>query len=199
MCVQMTWTRLAGALILLCTDCTALAYQRQPRLLQRQPRLRQPLLTATEEPLLASADTAKQTALPPVPPLLKGRSNSAAIWRVAWPSVAIGLLRAALGQVDAWYIGRLGSSELQAISAASFFIWVVYIAGELSSVSARLRSPSPSPASALDAGTVCMGPAAPAAAAAPAATAVPVAATSPCPSTAVPIVVRKPFPVAISP
>lgn len=138
MCVHMA--RLAGALILLCTDCTALAYQRQPRLLQRQPRLRQPLLTATEEPLLASADTAKQTALPPVPPLLKGRSNSAAIWRVAWPSVAIGLLRAALGQVDAWYIGRLGSSELQAISAASFFIWVVYIAGELSSVGVHALS-----------------------------------------------------------
>ena len=78
--------------------------------------------------------------LPPLPPLLANRSNSAAIWRVAWPSVVIGLLRAALGQVDAWYIGRLGSAQLQAISAASFLVWTVYIAGELSSVGVHALS-----------------------------------------------------------
>ena len=31
------------------------------------------------------------------------------------PSVAIGLLRTALGQTDAWYIGRLGKKELEAM------------------------------------------------------------------------------------
>ena len=81
-----------------------------------------------------------EDTLPPLPPLLQGRSNTAAIWRVAWPSVVIGMLRAALGQVDAWYIGRLGGIELQAISAASFLVWVVYIAGELSSVGVHALS-----------------------------------------------------------
>lgn len=77
---------------------------------------------------------------PEVPPLLVGRSNTAAIWRVAWPSVAIGLLRTALGQIDAWYIGRLGSRQLEAIGAASFAVWLVYVAGELSSVGVHALS-----------------------------------------------------------
>eukprot|EP00966_Prymnesium_polylepis_P070861 1646452-Prymnesium_polylepis.1 len=75
-----------------------------------------------------------------VPPLLAGRSDNAAIWRVAWPSVVIGLLRTALGQIDAWYIGRLGAAQLQAMGAASFAVWLVYIAGELSSVGVHALS-----------------------------------------------------------
>ena len=41
-----------------------------------------------------------------VPPLLRNKTPVEAVWTVAWPSVAIGLLRTALGQTDAWYIGR---------------------------------------------------------------------------------------------
>lgn len=79
-------------------------------------------------------------ALPPVPPLLKGRSSSAAIWSVAWPSVVIGLLRTANGQVDAWYIGRLGAAQLEAISAAAFAVWMIYTVGELSAVGVHALS-----------------------------------------------------------
>lgn len=75
-----------------------------------------------------------------VPALFRGRSNRAAVWKVAWPSVAIGLLRTALGQIDAYMIGRLGSVELQAIGAASFAVWMVYILGELSSVGVHALS-----------------------------------------------------------
>ncbi|KAJ8602287.1 hypothetical protein CTAYLR_007858 [Chrysophaeum taylorii] len=75
-----------------------------------------------------------------VPALFRGRSNTAAVWKVAWPAVSIGLLRTALGQVDAYQIGRLGSVELQAIGAASFAVWLVYILGELSSVGVHALS-----------------------------------------------------------
>ena len=53
-----------------------------------------------------------------VPPLLRNKTPVEAVWTVAWPSVAIGLLRTALGQTDAWYIGRLGKKELEAMGAA---------------------------------------------------------------------------------
>lgn len=77
---------------------------------------------------------ARATRAAEIPLLFRERSARAAVWKVAWPSVAIGLLRTALGQVDAYQIGRLGSVELQAIGAASFAIWLVYILGELSSI-----------------------------------------------------------------
>ena len=75
-----------------------------------------------------------------VPPLLRGRSPAGAVVAVAWPSVAIGLLRTALGQVDAWYIGRLGSAELAAIGSASFGVWVVYLLGEVGSIGVQSLS-----------------------------------------------------------
>lgn len=75
-----------------------------------------------------------------IPALFIGRSNRAAVWKVAWPSVVTGLLRTSLGQVDAYMIGRLGSVELQAIGAASFAVWMVYILGELSSIGVHALS-----------------------------------------------------------
>ena len=69
-----------------------------------------------------------------VPPLLRNKTPVEAVWTVAWPSVAIGLLRTALGQTDAWYIGRLGKKELEAMGAASFGVWLVYLLGEVGAV-----------------------------------------------------------------
>ena len=54
--------------------------------------------------------------------------------------VCLDAFRARLGTAVAAPGVPLGSSELQAISAASFFIWVVYIAGELSSVGVHALS-----------------------------------------------------------
>lgn len=87
-----------------------------------------------------SLKMAAGSELPAVPALFRGRSNRAAVWHVAWPSVTIGLLRTMLGQVDAYMIGRLGSAQLQAIGAASFAVWMVYILGELASVGVHALS-----------------------------------------------------------
>ena len=73
-----------------------------------------------------------------VPPLLRNKTPVEAVWTVAWPSVAIGLLRTALGQTDAWYIGRLGKKELEAMGAASFGVWLVYLLGEVGPSACKL-------------------------------------------------------------
>jgi len=91
---------------------------------RQQPR-RPPLRLATVE------DVPRGGA---VPPLLRNKTPVEAVWTVAWPSVAIGLLRTALGQTDAWYIGRLGKKELEAMGAASFGVWLVYLLGEVGAV-----------------------------------------------------------------
>jgi len=85
-------------------------------------------------PRLATADAVDARGGGAVPPLLRGKTPVEAVWTVAWPSVAIGLLRTALGQTDAWYIGRLGKNELEAMGAASFGVWLVYLLGEVGAV-----------------------------------------------------------------
>uniref|UniRef100_A0A7S3K5A1 Multidrug-efflux transporter n=1 Tax=Aureoumbra lagunensis TaxID=44058 RepID=A0A7S3K5A1_9STRA len=77
-------------------------------------------------------EIAKKNKLPGL--FTKYSTTRAAVWAVAWPAVAIGLLRTALGQVDAYQIGRLGSLELQAMGAASFLVWTIYILGDLAAV-----------------------------------------------------------------
>ena len=88
--------------------CTLLCVASALVVPRQQPR-RPPLRLATVE------DVPRGGA---VPPLLRNKTPVEAVWTVAWPSVAIGLLRTALGQTDAWYIGRLGKKELEAMGAA---------------------------------------------------------------------------------
>ena len=93
-----------------------------------------------EKLLAVAVDSFSSTERTTVPSLFRGRSAAGAVVKVAWPSVATGLLRTALGQIDAYQIGRLGTVELQAISAASFAVWLVYILGELASVGVHALS-----------------------------------------------------------
>lgn len=68
-----------------------------------------------------------------VPPLLK-RPFRAALWQVAWPTITIGLMRSLYELVDAFWVGRLGLHQLEAIGAVSFATWIVFIMGELAGV-----------------------------------------------------------------
>ena len=83
--------------------------------LPRPPR--SALRTRRHEVARAIATDGGATSQPP--PLLRGKSPVEAVWAVAWPSVAIGLLRTALGQTDAWYVGRLGAAERAAAPTSS--------------------------------------------------------------------------------
>ena len=105
---------------------TALAWPVHSSCHGQQPRRRPPLRLAHIEDEVPRGGA--------VPPLLRNKTPVEAVWTVAWPSVAIGLLRTALGQTDAWYIGRLGKKELEAMGAASFGVWLVYLLGEVGAV-----------------------------------------------------------------
>jgi Na+-driven multidrug efflux pump len=61
-------------------------------------------------------------------------SHRRAIWTVAWPAMAIGVLRTLYGVIDAFWIGKLGPVELEAMGAASFATWIILILGELPAV-----------------------------------------------------------------
>mmetsp|Transcript_25348 Transcript_25348/g.72323 ORF Transcript_25348/g.72323 Transcript_25348/m.72323 type:complete len:569 (+) Transcript_25348:38-1744(+) len=68
-----------------------------------------------------------------LPPLLQ-LSRSAALWKIALPTIAIGLLRSAYGIIDSIWVGRLGAAQLAAMGASSFAFWVLLLLGEVASI-----------------------------------------------------------------
>lgn len=64
-------------------------------------------------------------------PKLLQKSPGAAVWQVAAPTMSIGLLRTLYGLTDAFWLGRCGPTELDAIGASSFAVWVILIVSEL--------------------------------------------------------------------
>jgi len=68
-----------------------------------------------------------------LPPLLRLPQDKA-LWQLAWPTIAIAVLRTAYGVIDSAWVGRLGSAELTAMAASSFAFWVLLIIGEVASV-----------------------------------------------------------------
>lgn len=68
-----------------------------------------------------------------LPPLLR-MSPVRAVWTVAWPMVAVGLLKTSYHLTDAWFIGKLGDAALSAVGGATFAWWMILIACELASV-----------------------------------------------------------------
>jgi len=54
-----------------------------------------------------------------------------ALWRLAWPLIAIGLLKTGMYLLDAYWIGSLGDRELTAIGGAAFAWWILWIIAEL--------------------------------------------------------------------
>lgn len=68
-----------------------------------------------------------------VPKLLE-QSTRLSILTIAGPAILIGCLRNLYGITDAYWIGRLGAVEVEAMGAASFAGWMVLIMGELAAV-----------------------------------------------------------------
>ncbi len=66
-------------------------------------------------------------------------SPGAAVWRVAWPMIALGQVRALYLAVDAWWVGRLGSEALTALAAASFGWWIIDHVCELAGTGTHAR------------------------------------------------------------
>lgn len=75
----------------------------------------------------------------PQTPSLRQLPLPVALWRVAWPMVAIGWLRTLLLLTDAWWVGGLGPWALEALAAASFAVWMLDHAGELAAVGVHAR------------------------------------------------------------
>lgn len=70
---------------------------------------------------------------PHLPPLLR-LSPGRAVWAVAWPMVAVGLLKTSYFLTDAWFIGKLGDAALSAAGGVAFAWWMLLLACEVASV-----------------------------------------------------------------
>lgn len=73
----------------------------------------------------------------PTPP--RDRTADLALWRIAWPMVAMGWVRSMYLVVDAWWVGRLGPDPLTALSAAAFGWWISMQLGELAGMGVHSR------------------------------------------------------------
>ncbi|MCB9681283.1 MAG: MATE family efflux transporter [Alphaproteobacteria bacterium] len=63
-----------------------------------------------------------------------------AILSVAWPMVALGWVRSLYLVADAWWVGRLGSDALTALSVTSFAWWILNQCGELAATGVHALS-----------------------------------------------------------
>lgn len=78
---------------------------------------------------------------PSLPPLLK-LSPLRALFDVAWPVIALGLLRSGYFLADAYWAGRLGAdapAALSALGASAFAIWILHTLGELAAVGTHTK------------------------------------------------------------
>lgn len=60
-----------------------------------------------------------------------------AVWAVAWPMIALGLLKSSYFLTDSWFVGKLGDDALEALGGAAFAWWMIFIAAELPGVGAH--------------------------------------------------------------
>ncbi len=63
-----------------------------------------------------------------------------AVWRVAWPMVALGILKSAYFLTDSYFVGKLGDKELAALGGAAFAWWMIWIASDLGAVGTHALS-----------------------------------------------------------
>lgn len=68
-----------------------------------------------------------------LPPLLR-MSPVRAVWAVAWPMIAVGMLKTAYFLTDSWFIGRLGDAALAAAGGVAFAWWMQLLACEIAAV-----------------------------------------------------------------
>jgi putative MATE family efflux protein len=72
-------------------------------------------------------------------PTLRELPAGVAVWRVAWPMILLGWMRALVLVVDAWWVGRLGRLELTALASVAFGWWIVEQLMELAAVGTQTR------------------------------------------------------------
>ncbi|MCO4768509.1 MAG: MATE family efflux transporter [Deltaproteobacteria bacterium] len=89
-----------------------------------------PSTPPTAEP---STDSKDGSAPPPLLALPPGR----AVWLVAGPMIALGLLRTSYFLTDSWFVGRLGDGALEAIGGAAFAWWMIHICCDLAGTGAH--------------------------------------------------------------
>lgn len=70
------------------------------------------------------------------PPLLR-MAPSRAVWAVAWPMIAIGLLKTTYFLTDSWFVGRIGDEALEALGGAAFAWWMIFICSDLAGTGAH--------------------------------------------------------------
>lgn len=70
---------------------------------------------------------------------LRELSPLRAVWTVAWPMAALGILRALYLLTDSYWIGQLGSAPLAAVGGAAFGWWIIMLACELAATGAHSR------------------------------------------------------------
>lgn len=66
-------------------------------------------------------------------------SPGRAVWNVAWPMAALGVLRAGFHLTDSFFVGRLGPEALAALGGSAFGWWVIVLACDLPAVGAHAR------------------------------------------------------------
>jgi len=81
------------------------------------------------------------TASTPAPdPALIELPAARAVWKVAWPMIAIGMLKSAYFLTDSYFVGLLGAKELAALGGAAFAWWMIWIVTDLASVGTHALS-----------------------------------------------------------
>lgn len=74
-----------------------------------------------------------------LPPLLVAYQTHprAALWSVALPTTAIGLVRTLYGVVDAYWVSKLGTDAFAAVSGCSFAYWMVLLLLDVPAIGAQ--------------------------------------------------------------
>ena len=70
------------------------------------------------------------------PPLLR-LSPGRAVWAVAWPMIALGLLKTTYFLTDSWFVGRIGVDALEALGGSAFAWWMIFIVTDLAATGAH--------------------------------------------------------------
>jgi len=70
---------------------------------------------------------------------LRDMAPARAVWTVAWPMAALGILRAFYLLTDSYWVGRLGPAPLAAIGGAAFGWWMIVLSCELAATGAHSR------------------------------------------------------------
>lgn len=76
------------------------------------------------------------SSTPSTPELLR-ITPTRAVWRVAWPMIALGLLRTCYYLTDSYWVGQLGPDALAAIGGAAFAWWMIHLSCDLAGTGAQ--------------------------------------------------------------